>query len=151
MMERGWLSQSYFQFPGLQSECLWWWHVHQCHSHGYCFQSKARRGLTLACRALLSCCSVTKLCPTLCDAMSCRTPCVPILHCLREFAQTHVHWVSDAIQPSHPVLPSSSPALNLSHHHCLFQLVGSFYQVAKVLELQIQHQFFQWKFRTTFL
>ena len=63
--------------------------------------------------------------------MSCRTPGVPVLHCLGEFAQTHVHWVSDAIQPPHPVSPSSSPALNLSHHHCLFQLVGSFYQGPK--------------------
>ena len=51
-------------------------------------------------------------------------------------AQTHVHWVSDAIQPSHPLLPPSPPALNLFHHWGLFQWVSSLHQVAKVLELQ---------------
>ena len=56
-----------------------------------------------------------KLCPTLCDAMDCSTPGFPVLHYLLEFAQTHVHWVSDAIQPSHPLSPLSPPAFNLSH------------------------------------
>ena len=60
-----------------------------------------------------------------------------------EFAQTDVHWVSDAIQPSHPLLSPSPPALNLSQHQGLFQWVGSLNQVAKVLELQVQHQSFQ--------
>ena len=64
-----------------------------------------------------------------------------------EFAQTHVHWVSDAIQPFHPLSPPSPPALNLSQHQGLFQWVGSSHQVAKVLELQLQHQSFQWIFR----
>ena len=49
-----------------------------------------------------NCCSVTKLCPTLCDPMNCSMPGFPVLHYLPEFAQTRVHWVSDAIQPSHP-------------------------------------------------
>jgi len=66
-------------------------------------------------RKLESSCSVAKLCLTLCDPMDCSTPGFPALHYLPEFAQTHVHWVSDAIQPSHPVLPSSPSALNLSH------------------------------------
>ena len=74
---------------------------------------------------------------------------LPVLHNLWEFAQTHVHWVSDAIQPSHP-LSSPSPAFNLSQHQGLFQLVSSSYQVAKVLELQLQHQSFQWIFRIDF-
>ena len=62
----------------------------------------------------------------------------PVLHHLLEFAQTHVHWVSDAIQPSHPLLPPLPPALNLSQHQDLFQWIGSSQQVAKVLELQLQ-------------
>ena len=73
----------------------------------------------------------------------------PVLHHLLEFAQTHVHWVSDAIQPSHPLLPPLPPALNLSQHQDLFQWVGSSHQVAKVLELQ--HQSLQWILRVDFL
>ena len=66
------------------------------------------------------CLSVTKLCLTLCDPMNCPTPIFSVLHCLPEFAQTHVHWVSDAIQPSHPLSPPSPPALNLFEHQGLF-------------------------------
>ena len=83
-----------------------------------------------------------KIC--LCDPKDCNTPGFPVLHYLPEFAQTHVHWVDDAIQPSHPLLPTS-PALNLSQNQGLFQWVGSSHQIAKVLELQ--HQSFQWIFR----
>ena len=61
----------------------------------------------------LICCSVAQLCLTLCDPMNCSTPDFPVLHHIPELVQTHTHWVSDAIQPSHP-LSSSSPALNLS-------------------------------------
>ena len=82
--------------------------------------------------------SVAKLCPTLCDLVNCSTPGLPVLHQLSEFDRTHVHWVSDAIQPSHPLL-SPSPALNLSQHQDLFQWVSSSHQMAKVLELQLQH------------
>ena len=67
------------------------------------------------------CCSVTQLCPTLCDPVDLSTPGFPVLHYLLEFAQTHVHWVNNAIQPSRP-LPSPSPsALYLSQHQGLFQ------------------------------
>ena len=59
------------------------------------------------------CCSVAKLCPALCDPVDCSTPDLPVPHCVPEFAQVHVHWIDDAIQPSHPVLPLSPPALNL--------------------------------------
>ena len=62
-------------------------------------------------------------------------PGLPVHHQLPEFTQTHVHWVSDAIQPSHPLSSPSLPALSLSQHHSLFQWLGSFHQVAKVLEL----------------
>ena len=95
------------------------------------------------------CCSVTQSCSTLCDPMDCSTPGFPVLHYLPEFTQTHVHCVSDAIQPSHPLSSPSSPALNLSQHEGLFQWVSSSYQVAKILELQ--YQSFQWLFRVDFL
>ena len=78
-----------------------------------------------------------------CHPMDCSTPGFPVLHHPHEFAQNHVHWVSDAIQPSHS-LSSPSSAINLSQLQGLFQWVGSSHQVAKVLELQPQHQSFQW-------
>ena len=65
--------------------------------------------------------------------------------------QTHVCWVSDAIQPSHPLSSPSPPAFKLSQHQGLFQWVDSLHEVAKVLELRLQHQSFQWIFRTDFL
>ena len=74
-----------------------------------------------------------------------------VYHQLPELAQTHVHRVSDAIQPYHPLSSTSSPAFNLSQHEGLFQRVSSSHQVAKVLEPQLQHQSFQWIFRTDFL
>ena len=74
----------------------------------------------------------------LCDPIDCSTPGFPVLNHLLEFAQTHVHWVGDAIQPSHPLLPLSPPVLNLSPHQGLFQWVGCLHQMAKVLELQHQ-------------
>ena len=83
-------------------------------------------------------CSFTKSCPTLCNPMDCSMSGFPILYCLLEFAQTHVHWVGDVIQISHPLLPPSLPALNLSQHQDLFQWFGSLHQVAQVLELQRQ-------------
>ena len=83
------------------------------------------------------CCSVAKSCLTLCIPMNCSMPGFPVLHYLPEFVQTHVHWVSDAIQPSRPLSPSP-PAFNLSQHQGLFQRVSSSHQVAKVLELQLQ-------------
>ena len=70
---------------------------------------------------------------------------------LPELVQTHVHWVGDAIQPSHPLSSLSPPAFNLSQHQGLFQWVSSSHQLAKVLELQVQHQSFQWIFMTGFL
>ena len=91
------------------------------------------------------CYSVTKLCLTLCDPIDCSTLGVPVIHYLLEFVQTHVHWVDDAIQPSHPLSPPSPPALNLSQHQGLFQWISSSHQVAELLEFQLQHQSFQWK------
>ena len=81
--------------------------------------------------------SVTQLCPTLCNPMNRSTPGLPVHHQLLEFTQTHVHWVSDAIQPSHPLSSPSPPASNPSQHQSLFQWVNSLHEVAKVLEFQL--------------
>ena len=93
------------------------------------------------------CCSVAKSCPTLCDPMDCSTPGFPVLHYLPEYAHTHAPWVSDPIQPSHPLSPPSPFALNLSQHQGPFQWVRCLHQVPKVLELQLQHQSFRWVFQ----
>ena len=87
----------------------------------------------------------------LCNPMDCSTPGFPIHHQLPKLAQTHVHWVGDAIQPSHPLSSPCPPALNLSQHQILFQLVSSSHQVAKILALQLQYQSFQWIFRADLL
>ena len=84
--------------------------------------------------------SVAQSCPTLCDPMNCSTP---GHHQPPEFTQTHVHRVSDAIQPSHPRLAPSPPAPNPSQQQSLFQWVNSSHEVAKVLEFQPQHHSFQ--------
>ena len=94
--------------------------------------------------------SFAQWCPTLCDPMDCSTPCFPVHHQLPESAQTHVHWVSDAIQPSHPLSSPSPSAFNLSPHQGLFQGVSSSHQVgqsigvsasASVLPMNIQDWF----------
>ena len=85
------------------------------------------------------------------DPMNCSSPGLPVHHQLLEFTYTHVHWVSDAIQPSHPLLSPSPPALNLAQHQGLFQWVSSSHQVAKVLEFQLQNQSHQWTLRTDLL
>ena len=92
--------------------------------------------------------SVAQSCPTLCDTMNHSTPGLPVHHQLPESTQTHVHWVGNAIQPSLPLLSPYLPALNLSQHQGLFKSVSSSNQVARVLELQLQHQSFQWTPRT---
>ena len=81
--------------------------------------------------------SVTQSCPTLCNPMNSSTPDLPVHHQLPEFTQTHVHWVSDAIQPSHPLSSPSPPAPNPSQHQSLFQWVNSSHEVAKVLESKL--------------
>ena len=95
--------------------------------------------------------SVGQSCPTLCNPMDCRAPGLPVHHQLLEFTQNHVHWVGDAIQPSHPLSCPSPPTFNLSQHQGLSKWVSSLHQVARVLEFQLQHQSFQWMFRTDLL
>ena len=80
--------------------------------------------------------SVSQSCPTVCDPKDCSTPGFSVLYCLLQFAQTHIHRVSDAFKPSHPLSTSSPPALNLSQHQGLFQWAGLSHQVDKVSELQ---------------
>ena len=95
--------------------------------------------------------SVAQSCPTLCIPVDCSMLGFLAHHQLLEHTQIHVHWVGDAIQPSHPLSPASPPTCNLSQHQGLFKWVSSSHQVAKVLEFQLQHQSFQWIFRTDFL
>ena len=96
-------------------------------------------------------CWVTKSYVTLFNPVDYSTPGCPVLQYFLELAQIHIHSVSDAIQPPHPLSSPSPPAFSLSQHQGLFQWVGSSHQMAKVLELQLQHQSFQWIFRVDFL
>ena len=131
-----WVISRWFQ-PKTENQCL-----------AYLYMLFTMLTYCIAC-----CCSVAKLCLTPCNPMDYSTSGFLIFHCLPKFSQTHVHWVSDAIQPSHscPLLPASLSALNLFQHQSLFQWVGSSYEMTKVLELQLQHQTFQWIFRVNFL
>ena len=115
--------------------------------HPYCLQ----QAWPMAYHRYFQFSSVTQLCLTLCDPMDWSTPGFPVYHQLPELAQAHVHWVGDAIQLSNPLSSPAPPAFNLSRHQGLFQWVSSSDQVAKVLEHQLQHQSFQWIFRTDFL
>ena len=126
------LSRLVMTFPPRSQHLLISWHTH---TSVYKMINKD---------PLFCCCSLTQLCPALCDPMDGSMPGFPVPHHLPEFAQIHVHWGGDAIQPSHPVSPPSPPALNLSQHQGFFQWVSSLHQVAKVLEFQLQHQSFQW-------
>ena len=92
--------------------------------------------------------SLTSSVQSLSCAPLCTTPGFPVLHKLPKLAQTHVHRVGDAIRPSSSLSSPSTPAFILSQHQGLFKWVSSSHQVAKVLKLQLQHQFFQWIFRT---
>ena len=110
---------------------------------------RGKLGLVLMGEAMLS--SVHSLSHVwLCDPMNLSTPGLPVHHRLLELIQTHVHWVSDAIQPSHPLSSPFPPAFNLSQHQGFFKWVSSSHQVAKILEFQLQHQSFQWTPRTDF-
>ena len=96
--------------------------------------------------------SVHMLSLTFCNPMDYSTPAgFPVYHQLPKLVQIHVHQVSDAIQPSHPLSSPSPPTFNLSQHQGLFWWVSSSHQVAKVLEFHLQHQSFQWIFKADFL
>ena len=118
------------------------------YSEGYQSQTAQQMSsLPRECRS----CSVTKPCLTFCNPMDCGTPGFPVLHCLPEFAQSQVHWVDDAIQPSHPLyplllLPSIFPSIRVFSNELVLCI-----RQPKVLELQFQPQFFQWIFRVDFI
>ena len=116
-------------------------------------QTTSRRFSGKECQLLLyvKFSSVGQSCTTLHNHMDHSMPGLPVHHQLPESTQTHVHWVGDAIQPSPPLSFPSPPAFNLSQHQGLFQWVSSSHQAAKVLEFQLQHQFFQWILRTDLL
>ena len=92
------------------------------------------------------CCSVAQSCPTPCYPIDYKTPGLLVCHHLPEFTQVNVHCISDAIQPSYPLTPSSPSVLNLSLNQRRFQGVVCSYQMTKILELQLQYQSFQWIF-----
>ena len=117
---------------GILLELFWEWHSVTMSHFAFC------------------CCSVAQLCLTLCNNMNCSTSGFLVLHHLLEFAQTHVYQVGDAIQPSHPLssfllLLSIFPSIRVLSNES-----GSSHQVAKVLELHLQYQSFQWIFRVDF-
>ena len=95
-------------------------------------------------------CSVSQSCPTLFNLTHCRTPGLPVPHHFLKFAQVHVCCIGDAIQPSHSLIPFSPSVLCLSQHQGLFQWVSCSHQMTKILEHQLQHQFFQWVLRINF-
>ena len=97
------------------------------------------------------CCSVAQLCSVLCDPVDCNTSGFPVHHQLPEFSQTYVHWVGNAIQPSYPLLALLYLPSVFSSIRVFSQWVGSLNQMAKVLELQLQHQSFQWIFSVDFI
>ena len=97
------------------------------------------------------CCSVAQLCLTVCDPMDCRTPGVFVPHNLPEFAQIHVHWVCDAIQPSRPLLFPCLPAFNLSQHQGLFKWVDSGQSIGASASASVLPMDIQWIFRVDFL
>ena len=96
----------------------------------------------------IGCCSFAQWCLILHNLMDCRSP---VLHHFPEFAQNHVIWVGDTIQPSHPLSSPSLPGFSPSQHQGHFKWISSSHQVTKVLELPIQPQSFQWIFTVDFL
>ena len=128
--------------PGFLSAAPWACHCHILPTKYFCLYNQLHPA-TFRCVyvkgfcATFCCCSVLKLCPALCYPIDCSMLGFRVLYHLPEFAQTHVHWVNDAIQPSHPLSPPFPPALNLCQHQDLFQWTDASHQVAKVTELQL--------------
>ena len=129
-----------FYFPGLQSHCGQW------------PQPQIKRCLLTGRKATTDIHSVQSLSRVWpCNLMDCSMPSLPVHHQLPEFTQTHVHWVGDAIQPSQPLSSPSPPCLQSFPASGSFRWVSTSHLVAKALEFQLQHQSFQWIFRTDFL
>ena len=109
----------------------------QCCKEQYCIGTCNVRSMDQGKFSSVQFSSVTQSCPTLWDPMNRSMPGLPVHHQLPEFTQTHVHWVGDAIQPSHPLSSPSPLAPNPSQHQSLFQWVNSSHEVAKVREFQL--------------
>ena len=132
-----WLSNTpLYYFMHLLYSFVCWWTFRLLACLGYCKSVQFS--------------SIAQLCLTLCGPMDAAHQASLSIN-NSEFTQTHVHWVGDAIQPSHPLLSPSPPAFNLSQHQGLFKWVSSSHQVAKVSKFQLHHQSLQWIFRTDFL
>ena len=139
-----------WKFPSsLLIFCTCWFAPYQL--FGLSFSYFVQHEIRVISQRLLQFSSVIQSCPTLCNCMDCSTPGFFVLHQLLEPTQTHVHGVSDAIQSFHPLSFPSPPAFNLYQHQGLFKWVSSSHQVAIALELQLQHQSFQWIFRADLL
>ena len=129
-----WSNQGFLRIPHYQ---LWWQQMVGVGADvWFCNSPSLQLGKEVSVSSCVQFSSVTQTCPTFCNPMVCSTSGLPVQHQLLEFTQTHVHWVNDAIQPSHPLL-SPSHAFNLSQHQGLFNWVSSSLQVAKVLEFQL--------------
>ena len=100
---------------------------------------------------IICCCLVSRPCLALCYPVDWSTPVSSILHCLLKFAKAHVHWVSDAIQPSHLPLPTSPTAFCLSQHQGLFQWIGSSHHAAKFFGASASASVLPWIFKVDFL
>ena len=128
----------------------WWWTRRPCKLQSWTRHSVAELDTTewldwteLIDELLFS----HSVCPPLCDPMGWCMPGSPILHHLPKLTQTPIHWLSDAIEQSNPLSSPSPPAFNLSQHQDHLLMSWPLPQAAKVLELQLQHQSFQWIFR----
>ena len=106
-------------------------------------------GLNISC--FCCCSSIVKSCMKLCNPKNCSIPGFSVHHCLLEFPQTYVQWISDAIKPAHCLFSLSPLALSISQHQGLFQCVSFSHPVAEVLELWLQHKYYLWIFRFDFL
>ena len=121
----------------IEYEMVGWHHWLNVHESEQCPEDSEKQESLACCSLQFS--SVAQSCPTLCDRRNCSTPGFPFHHKLLRVSQTHVHQVSDVIQPSYPLSSPSPPAFSPSQHQGLFQWISSSHQVAKVLKLQ--HQF----------
>ena len=128
---------AYIRLPLLIRQKKGKWYITCCEKHNIGLTSKIYKCSSVQFS------SVAQSCPTLCDPMNRNMPGLPVHHQLPELTQTHVHWVGDTIQPSHPLSSPSHPDPNPSQNQGLFQWFNSLHEVAKVLEFQLQHHSFQ--------
>jgi len=136
---------SQFTFTPLPTSCS---HAYSLCVHLYSCSSDGFVCIIFLDSTFCCCCSsVTQSWLTLCNPIDCSVPGLPVPHHLPEFAQVYVYWLGDVIQPSHPLMPSSPSALDLSQHQGLFQWVVFSHQMTTIREIQLQHQSFQWIFK----